>query len=65
MAHQPPPVPPDQQSDIIKGASSPASKHPEVKSDPAGGTADLNLSEQGQTANTIQNITNQGHQQDR
>ena len=65
MAHAPPPVPPEQQSDIIKGESSPPSAHAQTKQDPAGATADVNLSEQGQTANTIQNTTHQGHQQDR
>ncbi len=64
MSHAPP-VPPDQQSDIVRGAHSPPDRKPEVKHDPAGGTADVNLNEQGQTANTIQNTTNQGHQQDR
>lgn len=64
MAHQPP-IPPEQLSDKVFGEHSAPDRKPEVKRDPAGGTADVNLSEQGQTANTIQNTTNQGHQQDR
>lgn len=64
MSH-PPPVPPDQQSDKVVGEHSAPDRKPEVTRDPAGGTADVNLNQQGQTANTIQNTTNQGHQQDR
>ncbi len=64
MAHQPP-IPPEQLSDKVQGEHAASDRKPEVKRDPAGGTADVNLSEQGQTANTIQNTTHQGHQQDR
>ena len=65
MARHPPPVPPDQRTRAVEGASSPPSKHAEVKVDPAGGDIDVNLNEQGSTANIIQNTTHQGHQQDR
>ena len=65
MAH-PPPIPPEQLSDKVPdGAAAAPDRPPEVKIDPAGGTAGLNLAEQGSTGNTIQNLTNQGHQQDR
>lgn len=64
MAHQPP-VPPDQQSDIIRGASSPPARDPDIKQDPAGGNAAKNLHEQDRQGNIHQNITNQGRQQDR
>lgn len=65
MAHKPPPVPPDQQGDKIRGAHSPPDLAPEVKRDPAGGNADLNLEEQGRYGGVHQNIDNVGQQQDR
>lgn len=65
MTSKAPPVPQDQQSDKIRGASSPPDAHPEVTQDPAGGDADINLSQQGRYGGTIQNTTNQGKQQDR
>lgn len=65
MSSHPPPAPSEQQSDVIRGEHSPPERHAEVKHDPAGGTADVNLSEQGQTADTIQNTTPQARQQDR
>ena len=65
MASKQPPVPSDQQSDVIRGMSSPPDKHPETKSDPAGGNKDLNLKEQGRYGGIHQNIVNQGRQQDR
>ena len=64
MAH-PPPVPPDQQSDKVEGASSPPSTTPEVSRDPAGGTADVNLKEQGEAGNRTQNFTPHLRTQDR
>lgn len=65
MAHQPPPVPPDQQSQKIRGAHSPPDRDAEVARDPAGGNADLNLREQGRYGGIRQNIDNVGQQQDR
>lgn len=64
MAHQPP-VPPDQQSDIVHGAHSPPARSPEVKQDPAGGNAGKNLSEQDRFGGVGQNTHHQGYQQDR
>lgn len=57
-----PPVPEDQRNP--HGGASPPSKHPEVKQDPAGGNADVNLREQGRYGGIGQNIT-PGQQQDR
>jgi hypothetical protein len=65
MAHQPPPVPPDQQSDVVRGEHSPPDSTPEVKHDPAGGSSGVNLREQGQAGDIAQNTHNQGYQQDR
>jgi hypothetical protein len=65
MASKAPPVPPDQQSTVIHGASSPPDVHPETKSDPSGGNKQLNLKEQARYGGIHQNITHQGRQQDR
>jgi hypothetical protein len=65
MAHQPPPVPPDQQSDALHGEGGSPDRKPEVKTDPAGGTSGLNLREQGHEGDIAQNTHNQGYQQDR
>ncbi|MBE7217266.1 MAG: hypothetical protein INR64_02235 [Caulobacteraceae bacterium] len=64
MAHAPP-VPPDQQSDKVEGAHSPPDTKPEVARDPAGGTADRNLKEQGEAGNRNQNFTPHLRTQDR
>jgi hypothetical protein len=65
MASKAPPVPKDQQSRKIRGASSPASRDAEVSRDPAGGNAGLNLKQQGRHGGIHQNIVHQGRQQDR
>ena len=65
MASKAPPVPTDQQSEKIRGASSPPDVHPEVKKDPAGGDKGLNLKEQDRFGGIHQNFINQGRQQDR
>lgn len=65
MASRQPPVPPDQQSDKIRGASSPPDRDPEVKRDPAGGDKDLNLKEQGRYGNIRENTTPHRATQDR
>jgi hypothetical protein len=65
MASKAPPVPPEQQSGKIRGASSPPDTDPEVKRDPAGGDKGLNLKEQDRYGGIHQNITHQGRQQDR
>ncbi len=65
MASKAPPVPPEQKSGKIRGASSPSDVEPEVKTDPAGGDKSLNLKEQGRYGGIHQNIVNQGRQQDR
>ena len=65
MAHPAPPVPPDQQSDKIVGEHSPPDLKPEVKRDPAGGNADVNLAEQGRYGNTRENLTHAPGRQDR
>jgi hypothetical protein len=64
MAHQPP-VPPDQQSDVVRGEHSPPDRSPEVKRDPASGSSGVNLREQGRQGDINQNTRHQGHQQDR
>jgi hypothetical protein len=63
MASKAPPVPRDQQSNKIRGASSPLK--PEVARDPAGGNAAVNLKGQGRYGGVYQNIVHQGRQQDR
>jgi hypothetical protein len=60
-----PPVPHDQQSDKIRGRSSPASRDAEVSRDPARGNAGLNLEEQGRYGNAKQNLTPQWKVQNR
>lgn len=65
MSHPPPPVPPDQQSDIVEGAHSAPDRKPEVARDPAGGSADQNLKEQGDAGNRSQNLTPRLRTQDR
>jgi len=60
-----PPVPESQQSPIIRGEHSPPDVKSEVKHDPAGGDANLNMKEQGEPGNRHQNLTHQGYQQDR
>ena len=55
MAH-PPPIPPDQVSDKVTGEHSAPDRKPEVARDPAGGTADQNLHEQGDAGNRHQNL---------
>lgn len=65
MASKAPPVPPDQRSRKIRGASSPPDRDPEVQRDPAGGDAGVNPKEQGRYGGIHQNITHQGRQQDR
>ena len=64
MTH-PPPVPPDQQSDKIVGEHSPPDVSAETVQDPAGGTADQNLKEQGEAGNRNQNFTPHLRTQDR
>ncbi len=59
-AWQSPPVPPDNQSH--KGTGDPKSGSPDLGKKPA---APANLHEQGHQANTEQNTTHQGFQQDR
>lgn len=66
-----PPVPPEQRSFHGDRGQPASSEHRERRderteaqsSEP--GDADVNLSQQGRYGNTIQNTTNQGHQQDR
>jgi hypothetical protein len=65
MGSKAPPVPPDQRSGKIRGASSGPDAHPEVKHDPAGGDRATNLKEQDRYGAIHQNITHQGRQQDR
>lgn len=55
-----PPIPAGQQS--TKG---PAGSTDDNLQNGQPGNADVNLKQQGQTANTKQNTTHQGHQQDR
>lgn len=64
MSHAPP-VPPDQQSDKVEGAHAPADAKSDVKHDPAGGTAEQNLKEQGDAGNRTQNFTPHLRTQDR
>ena len=61
MTSKPPPVPPANQSH--KGPGDP--KTPTVDQTPHDAKRDLNPDKQGQQANTKQNTTHQGNQQDR
>lgn len=61
MTSKPPPVPPENQSHKGTGDA----KAPETGSSQHGQDRSKNLAEQGQQANTKQNTTNQGYQQDR
>lgn len=60
-----PPVPKDQQSDKIRGRSSPADRDEEVSRDPSRDQSQINLDQQGATANTRQNTTHSGNVQGR
>ena len=62
MAHSQPPVPGDQQSDVIRGRSSPPDVKAQVKVDPAHDTSGDNLEERGDAANLAQNTTSRREQ---
>ncbi len=64
MAHAPP-IPPDQQSDKVEGETQPSIAKPDVARDPAGGTADVNLKEEGEAGDRTQNFTPHLRTQDR
>ena len=65
MASKAPPIPPAQRSRMSPGVSPKDDITPDVKQDPAGGDADVNLKEQDRYGGIHQNITHQGRQQDR
>ena len=56
MAHPQPPVPPDQQSDIIRDESSPPDRKPEVKIDPGHDAHGDSAESRGDEANRNQNL---------
>ena len=60
-----PPVPHDQQSDKIHGRSSPGDHKPDVARDPSRDQSQINLDQQGATANLRQNTTHSGNVQGR
>ena len=68
---KPPPVPPEQTSQHggtnpgQGGVGAPAHDVDDNVQNGQPGNADVNLKQQGQTANTQQNTTHQGYQQDR
>ena len=69
---KPPPIPPEQRShpektpdDRQSGAKRDRRDATTALQSSQPGDADVNLENQGRQGNIIQNITNQGHQQDR
>lgn len=68
---KPPPIPPEQASRRgaanpgEDGVGAPAHDVDDNVQNAQPGNADVNLDQQGQTANTRQNTTHQGYQQDR
>lgn len=66
MSSHAPPVPPDQQSNVIRGSSSTPDTDNEVRDDHAVGDAGVNLKEQGRFGNIDQNVDDVQHKvQDR
>ncbi|HEY0419028.1 MAG TPA: hypothetical protein VGC80_05870 [Acetobacteraceae bacterium] len=63
-AHMPP-VPPEQRSNKADPKADPKTLAGQKEPKPGFKDTDRNLREQGRQANTLQNFTNQGQQQDR